>query len=184
MTSVPRPPPAELLEIARATAYEIASQSARSNITDGIAAKAVEQYLVAIDSGEEIRNPHGWIRTTARRRAIDAMRKWSRDKKRRVRLDVQDVRDDPYLTNLSNNLLRAVDEGSTQTESRLWLDELINSTIPDPTNRTIAVRCLVDGDKPGEVAGDLGLDAASVSSRLARIKERLRSEITIDDLRR
>ncbi len=173
-----------LLEIAHAAVFEIASPSARSNITDVIAARAVEQYSEAVGRGDVIRSPEAWVATVARRRAIDAMRVWSREKQRGVRIDVDDRRDDLYLAHLSDQLVRDIDgDGFNRMHTALWLNELIDSVVPDPVNREIALRCIVEGEKPGIVATDLGMEAPAVSNRIARIKARLKTEISIDDLR-
>ena len=91
-----------LLGIARAAVFEIATPSAHSNITDVIAAQAVEQYFVAMQRGDDIHNPHGWVTVAARRRAIDAMRKWSREKKRNHRVDVDDRSAALYMVDASS----------------------------------------------------------------------------------
>ncbi len=175
-----------LLGIATAAVFEISSPSARSNITDAIASRAVEQYLETVERGNEIRNPHGWIQVTARKRAIDAMLKWSREKKRTHRVDIDDRAPQMFMVDASNRLVRYVDTGNddfSDVNTGLWISELIESAISDPVNREIAVRCLVGGEKPGDVASDLSLDAPVVSSRIARIKARLKKEISIEDLR-
>ena len=62
-----------LLDVAYAAVFGIASPSARSNITDVIAAHAVEQYLANVERGKEIHDTNARVTTAARRRAIDAM---------------------------------------------------------------------------------------------------------------
>jgi DNA-directed RNA polymerase specialized sigma24 family protein len=174
----------ELHAVAMAAVRETASPSAQTNLVDEVAALAMEQYLAALADGVEIDNPFGWIRVAARRRAIDAMRRWSRDKRRNVSIDAGDPSRDVWLTDATLRLGRAVDRsGIGNAETQLWLQELIRAAIPDPTNRAIAVRCIAGGEKPGVVAADLGLDAPAVSSRIARIKAKLRSEISPEDLR-
>ncbi|MCL1598882.1 MAG: hypothetical protein M3094_06840 [Actinomycetia bacterium] len=175
-----------LIGIARAAVSEISSPSARFNITDAIASRAVEQYLEAVERGDDIRNPHGWVQVTARKRAIDAMIKWGKEKKRNHRVDVDERATQMYIVDASNRLVRYVDAGNDafgDVNTGLWIDALIESAVSDPVNREIAVRCLVVGEKPGDVAADLGLEAPVVSSRLARLKVRLKNEISIEDLR-
>ena len=112
------------------------------------------------------------------------MRRWSRDKRRNVLIDAGDPSCDVWLPETSLRLELAVDGwGIGDAETQLWLEELIRAAIPDPTNRAIAVRCVAGGEKPGVVAADLGLDAPAVSNRIARIKAKLRSEISPEDLR-
>ena len=177
---------AALLGIARAAVFEISSPSARFNITDAIASRAVEQYLEAVKRGDDIRNPHGWVQVTARKRAIDAMIKWSREKRRNHRVDVDERATQMYMVDASNRLVQYVDAGNDafgDVHTGLWVNELIESAIVDPVNRGIAVRCIAGGEKPGDVAADLGMEAPVVSNRLARIKAKLKNEISIEDLR-
>lgn len=63
-----------LFGIVETAAYEIVSPFARSHLIDLVAADAAEQYIGAVGAGEKVDNPHGWIKTTARRRAIDSIR--------------------------------------------------------------------------------------------------------------
>ncbi len=175
-----------LLGIARATVFEISSPSARSNLTDAIAAQAVEQYVEAVARGEDIHNPHGWVTVAARCRALDAMQKWAKEKKRNHRVDVDDWATQAYMVDASQRLIRHVHGAGDAFDgiaTALWVSELINSTFPDSVNRDIATRCIVGGEKVGAVAEDLGMDAPAVSNRVSRIKARLKSEISVEDLR-
>lgn len=176
----------DLLSLARATVFEISTPSARSNLTDAIAAHAVEQYFEAIDRGEDIRSPKAWVATVARRRAIDGMRKWSKEKERNQRIDDDAWATQMYMVDASSNLISYMDvsrDAFASVHATLWINQLIESTFPDSVNREIAIRCLVDGEKPGDVAVDLGMAAPVVSNRLARIKAKLKEEISVDDLR-
>ena len=177
---------AALLGIAHATVYEISSPSSRANLTEAVAAHAVEQYFEAVDGGAQIRSPEAWVATAARRRAVEALLKWTREKKRHQRLDIDDWETELYMDDATKHLVRYIDESGDEYDgihTALWVGELIESTFPDPVNREIAARCLVDGEKPGIVAEDLGLEAPVVSNRLSRIRTKLKSEISIDDLR-
>ena len=177
-----------LFGIAEAAAYEIVSPSARSNLIDQIAADSVEQYVRAVGAGEEIENPYGWIKTTARRRAIDSIRKWERDKKATRALDVDHRMDDYYMNTISQRLLDVIDGGEDNpgeiVVERAWIAELIQIAYPDDkTNRDIAIACLVEGSKPRDIADDFGMSAKVIGNRLVRIRERLRSTLPAVDSR-
>jgi DNA-directed RNA polymerase specialized sigma24 family protein len=176
----------ELFRIAEAAAYEIVSPSARSNVIDQIAADALEQYVEAIDAGVEIRNPYGWVATTARRRALDTIRKWERIKKATKRLDPDPAVQEYYMNAVSLRLHAALDENAADpadiVAEREWIAELIQIAYPDdPVNRDIAIACLVEGSKPRDIADDLGMSAKVVGNRLVRIRERLRETLPAAD---
>jgi DNA-directed RNA polymerase specialized sigma24 family protein len=177
-----------LFGIAYAAVYELVSPSARSNLTEQIAADTIEQYLKAVDSGEEIHNPHAWVQIRARWRALDAMRQWKRRKERTRSLDEerQDDGQPAYLSMLSRSLRNAIrredgDPASIVVE-REWIRGLIEATFPDdPTNRRLAIACLVEGAKPREVAEDFDMDAKVISNRLGRIRAKLLDELPHDE---
>jgi DNA-directed RNA polymerase specialized sigma24 family protein len=175
-----------LLRIAEAAAYEIVSPSARSNLIDQIAADALEQYVEEVNSGTEIQNPHGWVATTARRRALDTIKKWERIKKATRRLDAEPEIDDYYMNEISLRLDQALDKHVTDPASivveREWITELIEITYPDDAvNRDIAVACLVEGSRPRDIADDFGMSAKVIGNRLVRIRERLRDTLPAAD---
>ncbi len=176
----------ELLRIAEAAAYEIVSPSARSNVIDQIAADALEQYVEAVKSGVEIRNPHGWVATTARRRALDTIKKWERVKKATKRLDAEPEIHDYYMNEIALRLHAALDENAADpadiVAEREWIAELIQIAYPDdPVNRDIAIACLVEGSKPRDVADDFGMSAKVVGNRLVRIRKQLRDTLPATD---
>ena len=171
-----------LFRIAEAAAYEIVSPSARSNLIDQISADAVEQYVRAVAAGDEIENPYGWIKTTARRRAIDSIRKWERDKKATRALDIDPRMDDYYMNTISRRLLDVIDGGEDNpgevVVERAWIAELIQIAYPDDTtNRDIAIACLVEGSRPRDIADDFGMSAKVIGNRLVRIRQRLRATL-------
>ena len=171
-----------LLRIAEAAAYEIVSPSARSNLIDQIAADALEQYWEAVNSGVDIRNSHGWVATTARRRALDTIRKWERIKIATRRLDAEPEIDDYYMKEISRRLNQALNEHVADPASivveREWISELIEIAYPDDAlNRDIAIACLVEGSRPRDVAEDFGMSAKVIGNRLVRIRERLRETL-------
>lgn len=174
---------AKLLRIAEATVFETVSPSAKSNLTDQIAADAVEQYLLAVDAGQEIRNPYGWIKVTARRRALDAVDAWERHKKATIAVDDESSGTNDYVSfAIRSSVLRAIesdnaDPGSLVVE-REWLREVISRAYPDSRqNREIAIACLVEGARPREVATEFGMTPKALGNRLVRIRQRLRDEV-------
>ncbi len=171
-----------LLRIANAAAYEIVSPSARSNLIDQIGATAVEQYVKTINAGIEIRNPYGWIKAAARKRAIDAIRKWEREKKATRALDADPDIDDYYMNTISLRLLEVLDGGEDNPADivvvRSWIAELIDIAYPDdPVNHDIAVACLVEGSRPRDIADDFEMPAKVIGNRLVRIRQRLRETL-------
>ena len=154
---------AELLRIAEGTVYEIMSPSARSHLTEQVAADAIEQYLRAVANGQEIHNPNGWIKVTAQRRAIDAARVWQRRKKADVAIhDDERWAVDEFARSVRDVVSRALDPGAEDPAEfvveREWLAALIEEAYPDDdANRAIAVACLVEGSRPRDVAEIFGM---------------------------
>ena len=178
----------KLLAIANAAVFEMVSPSAKSNLTDEIAAKAVEQYLAAVSAGQQIENPYGWIQVTARRRAIDAVRKWERHKIDTVRLDARE--DGELYVGTVTRLMRSGLEGdfgdpAQAVVAREWVVHLIDTVFPDDeVNRHIAMACVVGKARPRDLVDELGLPNKVIGNRLVRIRERLREQVNRDDLHR
>jgi DNA-directed RNA polymerase specialized sigma24 family protein len=171
---------AELLRIAEGTAFEICTPSAQSNhLAQQIAADALLQYEAALNSGEVIHNPHGWIKVTARRRAIDAIRKWQRDKKATQPFESGFGSDGAHVDWMRDQLFHVInDDPGDFIVEKIWIAELIDIAYPDdPINRDLAKACIVGGLRPRDVADEFGMTPKVVGNRLVRIRERLRDTL-------
>ena len=178
----------KLLAIANAAVFEMVSPSAKSNLTDDIAAKAVEQYLAAVAAGQQIENPYGWIQVTARRRAIDSVRKWERHKIDTVRIGTRET-GGLYVGSVTQQMSSALEgdfgDPAQAVVAREWIADLIDTVFPDDeVNRRIAMACVVGEARPRDLVDELGLTNKVIGNRLVRIRERLREEVTRDDLHR
>jgi RNA polymerase sigma factor (sigma-70 family) len=160
----------ELFEVARAGALANVNTSAQANVVDDVAQKAVENLLDAQRRGEVIRNPVGFVRHAARCRAIDAMRKWGRDKKRDRPL--HDPRQSAYFEEVAFQISHEFSPSARlrQKQESAWADAWLEQTF-EAKDREIA-RLHLEGQKPREIAEALGLKPKTVSNRLVEIRKR------------
>ena len=171
---------AELFEAALGTVYGVVSPSLRHNQAEDIAQQAVIEYREAVERGVEVRNPHAFVRTVAKRRAIDAWRRWRRRKGREQPGDDEDV----FFEALTQSLQRITSPSSAAlaAEEQEWIDGMIDSLFPDEVDRAIAHGCVMQGRAPRDLAEETGLAAKTISNRLVRVKDVL--EAHLDPMRK
>jgi len=177
-----------LLAIARREVFLIVSQSARSNVTDDVAQQAIIEYL-GVAKRQKVNAPEAMVRVIARRRALNAMAKWTREKqqkneaRQKGRETAEGAREDEdrdgdggaYFRALAHELARTI-EGNSPSEARaleaeIWVRELFDELLSDPMDRDIAWWNLIDHEPPRVIAERIHRTAKTVSNRLAKIRQ-------------
>src|SRR5690606_1931221 len=80
-----------LWNVAYRATMGVLTTSARNNVADDAASKAVYEYWRKVDRGEVVDNPEGLVATIAKRRASDAMDRWKRDRHLRFAEEGEDL---------------------------------------------------------------------------------------------
>lgn len=173
----------EYYQIASRQVYSIVSPSARDNVTEGIAAGAVAELVAKLEAGESIDNPEAMLTTIARRRAIDARRRWKQRRHARIgqeeerRFDGM-VAEGTFFSMFDERLARSLDDDVVEnTDVAVWLVELAGSAGLDARDGEIARRVFLAGDSIEDVADDLDMAEKTVWNRITTIKQILRSEV-------
>jgi RNA polymerase sigma factor (sigma-70 family) len=140
-----------------------------------VASQAVFEYWRAIDRGDQIDNPEGYVTTVAERRAKDALRKWMRDRGMTQRIADDDVMDHPMFIQ-EWNLPDADDELPTSAEIRSMFDQAVGEG-GDEIDLRIARAIWLQGLEVSEVALELGMAEKTVRNRMTAIRSRVTKAI-------
>ncbi len=170
-------------QIAARQVYSIVSPSARDNVTEGIAADAVAELVAKIEAGETIDNPEAMLTTIARRRAIDARRRWKQRRHARIGQEAERgfdgmVAEGTFFKMFDERLARSLDDDVVEnTDIAVWLVDLAESAGLDARDVEIARRTFVEGDDIEDIANDLDMAEKTVRNRITMIKQTLRDEV-------
>lgn len=177
----------EMLELATREILGVVSPSARSNVTDDVASTAVMELFDRIQRGDKIDNPAGYVRWVAHKRAIDAMRKWRKDRQRLARFDQapDDAMSAVFYEGYGERLDQAIDhlvesqrtsDQVVSAEERRGVEVLLEDLFAGE-KLTIARRHFIHGDAPADIAARVGKAEQTVKNALVAMRKRLREEL-------
>jgi DNA-directed RNA polymerase specialized sigma24 family protein len=161
----------ELLVIALGEVDSLITRSAALNLNDEVAAIAVEEYLRKVAAGLEVDNPRGFVRKVARDRAMDALKRWNRLKKKEQRVDENgyEAADFGLATDLG------LGWGTDDMTDRFL--EAVDAIKEDDADRTIARMIWIGRAEVDEAAAVTGLAPKTVRNRMTRIEKAVRRHL-------
>jgi RNA polymerase sigma-70 factor (ECF subfamily) len=145
----------------------------RDHDSEDVAHDAVVQALAASSRFREEAQVGTWLHRIAVNAALMSHRYDSRASRRLERAQ-QEVTDGRWLGKSEGEKTAAAVLEAFEDQRRLR--EAVNS-LPAPY-REVIERCVYREEGPGQVAGELGITASAVRTRVSRAQERLRKLIT------
>jgi DNA-directed RNA polymerase specialized sigma24 family protein len=156
--------------VALAVARPRLTPSAFGNLADDVANQAVFEYWELLKQGERIDNPEAMVTTIAKRRAIDAQRKW--EVRRHSALAPADPDYDPMVI-APDIVSRAIEDLPPTMTIINWLEGSVLGSGGDETDVKLARRVWLEGVTPDEAAAEVSLAEKTARNRLAAVRRRL-----------
>lgn len=166
-----------LYPVAYRAAASVLSPSARPNLAEDVASKAVEEYWRKLQTEETIEDPEALVATIARRRALDARKRWTRKRDLRFREEGDEIEgraNNDYVAVPAKEVSPFGEISSHEIASIIQAAALDGG---DEADVEIAVGRMLRGESIEELANRLGLAEKTVRNRETAIKARIRKEV-------